>query len=1304
MSKMKKWIYTLLITIISMLGFCTISKAYQVGQEIGVSYWQYEASSNIFCLEHGQNLVDTVYYKIVSHVRIDGTKSTDHTGKTIDSWYNAKMAGILASNASKEEKKNAVWNFGYTWMGKVGARHAGLYAGFASNTTGSPVPLDQESTDYANSIKNQNLQITDKTDKSKIRIATFTEGNTNYLQVGPFKWDYEGDLSKLSVYDQDGKAIGNLKIGSYRGKELQWGGIEKITSNKGFYIAFPSNRGVSKITKISASVTSEVKSVDMWFLDAKNAANQNLMIVEPSTSKKNVDTDLPYDILLQGNLKVIKVDENNQETKLEGVGFYIQYKDNGKYVKQNADKTISYVDDRTQATEFVTDKNGEILIENLLVGTYTAYETKNPNYGYEIITAGVSHDVTADKTEEFKITNKRVLIKLSGYVWEDIVDGKQAYRNDLYQNGTGDTQDKLVAGITVRLKDKSGKIIQETKTDSQGAYLFTDVLIEHLSDYYVEFEYDGLTYQPVTPHLDKDNGSKADESDAERKAFNDKFAEIQGTGETTGVALDASGNKTYDLNYVKDTSAYTSTFIKEPEKYLMIATTANAGYDLSKQYTGKEEEIKNINLGIYEREKPDLAVMKDVENAKVTVNGYEHTYLYAQRFQNQGEYEDGFNVGVKFGNKYGTMTYTRAIYKSDVEYKPQDASKELKVYITYHIRIGNQSTNLSGRANSIVDYFDARYNITKVGNGIDDKGNITGELQYSQPENYNNDYKKVTIYSTQTIEAQKVQDIYIQFELNRDAVLAVMNDQETLDNVVEMNSYTSFDRDGNIYAGIDLDSNPGNAIPGDKTTYEDDTDSAPSMKLELTNARELTGKVFLDETSPDLLTAQVREGDGEYKEGEKGISGVKLTLKNTSGEVAQIYDETTKQWVEAKDIETDENGDFAIRGYVPDEYVLTYTWGDDTYTIQNYKGTIYKEKERANNPEWYKTETPRYSDAMDDWELRNAIDKQTASGVAEGETLITKMDSTTPMMRFGIEFESTITDNSIEYELDENGNVKKDENGYVIRKDSFLYRVSNVDFGIVERPRQELALEKRVKTVKITLGNGNVLIDATINEEGKLEGQVDSVTGGPQLGFVKAEIDSEILQQSQIEIGYEIVATNISECDYVSENGDYYFYGQEQAGDNIGELVKLRIGELRDYLDETLVFIDNQDGVWQMDTEDTTVEGRNAFVTQALSEKSLAPTEQASVEIKGSRQLANADEIEFNNLAVVTKLSTIYTFEVPEFYGPELNPPEDPAEPVTVTPPTGENQNYVLPISIGLSTLVILGAGVWLIKKKVLNK
>ena len=36
---------------------------------------------------------------------------------------------------------------------------------------------------------------------------------------------------------------------------------------------------------------------------------------------------------------------------------------------------------------------------------------------------------------------------------------------------------------------------------------------------------------------------------------------------------------------------------------------------------------------------------------------------------NAGEYGDGFNVGVKFGSKYGSMSYSRAIYKADYEYR-----------------------------------------------------------------------------------------------------------------------------------------------------------------------------------------------------------------------------------------------------------------------------------------------------------------------------------------------------------------------------------------------------------------------------------------------------------------------------------------------------------------------------------------------------------------------------------------------------------------------------------------------------------
>ena len=103
---------------------------------------------------------------------------------------------------------------------------------------------------------------------------------------------------------------------------------------------------------------------------------------------------------------------------------------------------------------------------------------------------------------------------------------------------------------------------------------------------------------------------------------------------------------------------------------------------------------------------------------------------------------------------------------------------------------------------------------------------------------------------------KKTSDIYVEFELNRDAVINILSDKENLDNVAEINSYSIFDTNGNVYAGIDKDSNPGNAVPGEVTSYQDDTDSAPALKLEVADAREMSGKVFLDATSGELMTGK----------------------------------------------------------------------------------------------------------------------------------------------------------------------------------------------------------------------------------------------------------------------------------------------------------------------------------------------------------------------------------------------------------------------------------------------------------------
>ena len=118
----------------------------------------------------------------------------------------------------------------------------------------------------------------------------------------------------------------------------------------------------------------------------------------------------------------------------------------------------------------------------------------------------------------------------------------------------------------------------------------------------------------------------------------------------------------------------------------------------------------------------------------------------------------------------------------------------------------NESSNLQVQVNNIVDYYDSNYTLIKTGTGIDEKGNVTGDISNSGSQSYNDKYQKVIINTNSKIEHNKSADVYVQFELNRDAVLKILNDKENLDNVVEINSYSVFDTDGKVYAGIDTDS------------------------------------------------------------------------------------------------------------------------------------------------------------------------------------------------------------------------------------------------------------------------------------------------------------------------------------------------------------------------------------------------------------------------------------------------------------------------------------------------------------------
>lgn len=943
---------------------------------------------------------------------------------------------------------------------------------------------------------------------------------------------------------------------------------------------------------------------------------------------------------------------------------------------------------------------------------------------------------------------------------------------------------------------------------------------------YIEFTYNGLNYETVSVNVKEENTNKVAEISSNsqnlvdksidgtyldnRTSFNESWAVIE-----NNKKIDSDGNvDTLDYNhnnYASSLSYPGGVTGYNEQKYPIIVkdntnnnifnitarTETNTSEDASCKFFGQNktmemilsdkeqyiDTIENINLGVKERAQPDLALIKNIYSAKVIVNGYEHTYNYEDRFnKNTGENKniDEFNpenneektktnVRVKFNQKYGEKSFTRAIYPSDVK-ETQD--KNFSVKVVYKITLKNESGVLYSKINSLVDYFDARYTIEEkgsIGTGYEN-GEIKDEINYKLDKSYQDaKYRKLIIdCNTKINPNESNRNIYVEYTLTRNGVKDILFDEnwdektniEGLENIVEINSYSTYsDKDfTKSYAGIDSDSNPGSTIPGNKDTYEDDTDYAPGLILEVANSREITGTVFEDNAVDPTEGGTNRErlGNGKFDDGEKTISGVQVGLykeadfeeiKDEDGKIIDMQLEseakpvgTTTYGGDNKD-STGKDGAFTIKDFAPGEYRIVYFWGDGKYTIEDYKSTIWtsdNKNEKDGNPNtWYRVNTgKRYSDALDNYDTRLKIDR--------GDTSINKMDSKTPTMVFGVEL------------ADDIDNKKTETSG--IGKVTFS--IENIDFGVIERPRQSIDVTKRAKSMKMTLANGQVIADAKIVEkDGKLqlEQQVKGVIytepsdkNNPKNGQIKAEIDNELIQGSKVEIEYEIKVQNNSEIDYDSEK--YYCYGEKDV-----EIVKIKASGVYDYLDNTMIANDENTewetikdynekvskptvieeylhkyqssstdasgnteirigyekfeeqyseaiGNWRIENIITARKKRLADKTilhNANLEGEIAPGEFNMASLTASKILTNTDEIELNNDVEITEVTR--TAKTGRKVTPKYTSLYDRGETVTITTPTGENKNYILITIVAISFFVILGTGIVFIKKKILK-
>ena len=1091
---------------------------------------------------------------------------------------------------------------------------------------------------------------------------------------------------------------------------------------------------------------------------------------------------------------------------------------------------------------------------------YLADTGNYKNYKVTYSGNGVSNDgwITIDKKSGTTITikNHQEYIRIEGYVWEEMTNSKDNSINNVYDKDL----DALIEGLKVYLY-KDDQVVAQTTTNSDGWYGFGtrkkdgevytskdyltvsngDLKIDDLSKYHVEFEYDGLRFTSIKAIKDYlannyDNTSKATEVPSgrndrkDRASVNEDFTTV-----SRDTARNSSDQKTYDLSYdfadhvstYKDKWGYSYNDNKTKLKvtpaakseYAVIASTSQTGFKLEEAWNARcknkgSDTLTGINLGIHRRDQADLAISSDLTEMNIAVNNgqnvYNNTYTYAKRTSEENT--DNFGVEVKFGTGIGSYSsrglniYTRRIYESDLALENLKPGS-MQLYVTYKMRVKNQSTVLNAKVKELANYYDARYEVADSWIA-DNKGNKTGNATWGDSKygraKVSDVYKAAyttALANTEILPGEYV-DVYIKFKLNNDAVKALIQKQTTLNNVSEINAFSSISS-GKAYAAIDDDSNPGSVeiklqndgtttatkLNGrnyeienktlDMTTFEDDTDSAPSLVLGIQEAeptRGLSGTVFEDSSinGDKTNTGKERIGDGIFQDKENKVANAKVELLNENGEVVKLYEISIANGVETtqtKDASTttDANGEYKFLGVLPGRYLIRYTYDSNT-TIngkaidpREYKSTIISSDviknalklgqadERKGNYNWIiPYEGKRYSDAADDLNKRT---QQEQNGVYNGNINTSdSMTADTAYFDVGVEYSEvkensgfnqkvSYTDYKDEYNLD-NGKIVVIKDGKIVLADTFYAVNPYQDFGIIERPRQQFETNKRISNIKVTLANGQVLINGNPYKtipDAELYDSWNEIekTADNALPYVKAlpssvlaEIDNELLQGATLEVEYTVSIKNDSELDYeYTTNSDYYYYGTKLPGQELKRVIK----KVVDYMDDNLVYDENNNSAagWNKVTADQLSawqegditkklvsdevkadinKGYTISITDQFARNELKAGEATSIKIYGSKLLAsNENGIGASNHVEIVETARKIYGATPGNYDPKTATPNKPYESdddmtrVNITPPTGLTDNRTFIISLAAIVLVVVVGEIYFIKKKVLK-
>ena len=438
--------------------------------------------------------------------------------------------------------------------------------------------------------------------------------------------------------------------------------------------------------------------------------------------------------------------------------------------------------------------------------TVTVEETKLPEAWRQVgsISNNNSH-LKEDETIEMIITNELptyseidLTLKLAGTVWEDeknTNDGKYEVGNGIFENEQGvkgvevnvyrislndDNQVVHTEPAVIYADNLNSTLSSPIITDDLGYWEAPRVKISPMTEdekanngskirYYVEFIYDGQTYEPTTflangnvegdaskymsaSTSDRDNYKDLSMAkDINRKEVDNRIQSISGNtaingkGETTGTVqgkdiedkditnninyeadvtniesnkklrselktTDESG-RVFDVFKAKATTLegnLTYPFDEHMHLEWEDATLTSTGVKYKYVYSATYDYCLHINLGLVKRETVDLEATKDLVSAKVIVDGKEQEYTF-NKLQDVIESNSIQNPEERYYER--DLGYELGLYKTDYFYRAEMYKSNIDLYSSMNSYYNSILGTNEGAKDSELDVY-LKYKLT----------------------------------------------------------------------------------------------------------------------------------------------------------------------------------------------------------------------------------------------------------------------------------------------------------------------------------------------------------------------------------------------------------------------------------------------------------------------------------------------------------------------------------------------------------------------------------------------------------------